>query len=150
MEGREEGEYNYTYRHTVTTRRSQLYHNLFEEKGQPKWIRTEVLLLTSLTPHRWAKPAHFIIIIIIIIMYIHRALINALSAHIIDINLDMIFYTQDIYSIHKIFYTHDMIFYTHSILYTGYSIHGIYNIHRIFYTQDIHMIFYTQDILYTG
>ena len=24
----------------------------FEEKGEPKWIRTEVLLLTSLTPYR--------------------------------------------------------------------------------------------------
>ena len=70
-------------------------HNLFQKGGEPKWIRTEVLLLTSLTPHRWANPAHFIIIIIII-MYIHRALINALSAHIIDIHLNMIFYTQDI------------------------------------------------------
>ena len=27
-------------------------HNLFEEKGEPKWIRTEVPLLTSLTPYR--------------------------------------------------------------------------------------------------
>ena len=33
-------------------------HNLFEEKGEPKQIRTEVPLLTSLTPYRWAKPAH--------------------------------------------------------------------------------------------
>ena len=31
-------------------------HNLFEEKGEPKQIRTEVPL-TSLTSHRWAKPA---------------------------------------------------------------------------------------------
>ena len=30
----------------------------FEEKGEPKRIRTEVLLLTSLTPYRQAKPAH--------------------------------------------------------------------------------------------
>ena len=30
----------------------------FEEKGEPKQIRTEVLLLTSLTPYRLAKPAH--------------------------------------------------------------------------------------------
>ena len=29
-----------------------------EEKGEPKRNRTEVLLLTSLTPYRWAKPAH--------------------------------------------------------------------------------------------
>ena len=27
-------------------------HNLFEEKGEPKRIRTEVSLLTSLTPYR--------------------------------------------------------------------------------------------------
>ena len=33
-------------------------HNLLEEKGQPKRIRTEVPLLTSLMPYRWAKPAH--------------------------------------------------------------------------------------------
>ena len=30
----------------------------FGEKGEPKRIRTEVPLLTSLTPYRWAKPAH--------------------------------------------------------------------------------------------
>ena len=30
----------------------------FEEKGEPKAIRTEVPLLTSLTPYRWAKPVH--------------------------------------------------------------------------------------------
>ena len=35
-----------------------------------------------------------LIIIIIIIMYIYHALINALSAHMIDINLNMIFYTH--------------------------------------------------------
>ena len=33
-------------------------HNPFEEKGEPKRYRTEVLPLTSLTPYRWAKPAH--------------------------------------------------------------------------------------------
>jgi len=27
-------------------------HNLSEEKGEPKWYRTEVLPLTSLTPYR--------------------------------------------------------------------------------------------------
>ena len=27
-------------------------HNLFEGKGEPKWYRTEVLPLTSLTPYR--------------------------------------------------------------------------------------------------
>ena len=30
----------------------------FEEKGESKRIRTEVPLLTSLTPYREAKPAH--------------------------------------------------------------------------------------------
>ena len=35
-----------------------------------------------------------IIIIIIIIMYIYHALINALSAHVRHINLNMIFYTH--------------------------------------------------------
>ena len=40
-------------RKTVSTN-----HNLFEEKGEPKQYRTEVLPLTSLTPYRWAKPAH--------------------------------------------------------------------------------------------
>ena len=34
-------------RKTVSTN-----HNLFEEKGEPKQIRTEVLLLTSLTRYR--------------------------------------------------------------------------------------------------
>ena len=29
----------------------------FEERGEPKRYRTEVLPLTSLTPYRWAKPA---------------------------------------------------------------------------------------------
>ena len=33
-------------------------HTIFEEKGEPKRIRTEVPLLTSLTPHRLAKAAH--------------------------------------------------------------------------------------------
>ena len=33
-------------------------HNLFEEKGEPKRYRTEVLPLTNLTPYRSAKQAH--------------------------------------------------------------------------------------------
>ena len=33
-------------------------HDLSEEKGEPKRIRTEVLPLTSLTPYRRAKAAH--------------------------------------------------------------------------------------------
>ena len=32
-------------------------HNLFEEKEEPKWYQTEVLLLTSLTPYCYsARP----------------------------------------------------------------------------------------------
>ena len=68
----------YTYRYTVTTRMTSalrgaamrailMFHNnivrdkvtrqcpqttTFEEKGEPKRIRTEVLQLTSLTPYR--------------------------------------------------------------------------------------------------
>ena len=67
----------YTYRYTVTTRMTSalkwaamrailMFHNCegqivtrqcpkttsFEEKGEPKQIRTEVPLLTSLTPYR--------------------------------------------------------------------------------------------------
>ena len=77
MEVWEEGEYNYTYRYTVTTRMTCIKmgsdeshfnvslncerqshktvstnHNLFEEKGEPKRYRTEVLPLTSLLPYR--------------------------------------------------------------------------------------------------
>ena len=81
MEVGEEGDYNYTYRCTVTTRMTPAFsdeshlnvslivrekvtnHNLFflflfssssfvEEKGELKRNRTEVLPLTSLTPHR--------------------------------------------------------------------------------------------------
>ena len=40
------------------------------------------------------KNTIIIIIIIIIIMYIYHALINALSAHMIHINLHVIFYTH--------------------------------------------------------
>ena len=76
MEVGEEGDY--TYRYTVTTRMIPALrwaamraifnvsvgsdgqshktvptnHNLFEEKGEPKRYRTEVLRLTSLTPYR--------------------------------------------------------------------------------------------------
>ena len=31
---------------------------IFEENGEPKRFRTEVPLLTNLTPYRWAKPAY--------------------------------------------------------------------------------------------
>ena len=43
-------------------------------------------------------------IIIIIIMYIYHALINALGAHMIHINLNMIFYTHSEHSTTKTIY----------------------------------------------
>ena len=68
----------YTYRYTVSTRMmgsNESHFNVslsvrnkvtrqcpqtktFEEKGETKQIRTQVPLLTSLTPYRYAKPAH--------------------------------------------------------------------------------------------
>ena len=36
---------------------------IFEEKVEPKLFRTEVPLLTSLTPYRWTKPAHVLLFI---------------------------------------------------------------------------------------
>ena len=65
----------YTYRYIVTTRirwaAILMFHHCegqshktvpqtttFEDKGEPKWVRTEVLLLTSLVPYHYAKPAH--------------------------------------------------------------------------------------------
>ena len=34
-------------------------HNLSEQKGELMWNQTEALLLTSLSPYRWATPAHY-------------------------------------------------------------------------------------------
>ena len=45
-------------------------HNLFEEKGEPKRYRTEVLPPTSLTPYRRAKPTHGVFYLIILIEFI--------------------------------------------------------------------------------
>ena len=42
----------------------------------------------------WVFKSGICVLIIIIIMYIYHALINALSAHMIHINLNMIFYTH--------------------------------------------------------
>ena len=42
---------------------------IFEEKGEPKRIRTEVPLLTILTPYRWAKPAHNGILVMDLCIY---------------------------------------------------------------------------------
>ena len=40
------------------TRQCPQTTNVFEEKGEPKHIRTEVSLLTSLTPFSLGQPAH--------------------------------------------------------------------------------------------
>ena len=40
------------------TRQCPQTTTFFDEKGEPKRYRTEVLPLTSLTPYRLAKPAH--------------------------------------------------------------------------------------------
>ena len=78
MEVGEEGD-SYTFRYTVTARMTPALRwapfnvslivkdkvtgqcpqtTTFEEKGEPKRIRTEVPPLTSLTPCRWTNPAH--------------------------------------------------------------------------------------------
>ena len=58
--GSDEGHFNVSLiaRVKVTNKTVSRDHNLFEEKGEPKRFRTEVILLTSLTPYRWAKPAY--------------------------------------------------------------------------------------------
>ena len=56
--GRDESHFNVslTVRDKVTRQCPQA--TTFEEKGEPTQIRTEVPLLTNLTPYRQAKPAH--------------------------------------------------------------------------------------------
>ena len=56
--GRDESPFNVSLivRDKVTRQCPQT--TTFEEKGEPKRIRTEVPQLTSLTPYRRAKPAH--------------------------------------------------------------------------------------------
>ena len=48
-------------------------HNLSEEKGEPKRYRTEVLPLTSLSPYRWAKPAHVFLLYLWLLLYLWGA-----------------------------------------------------------------------------
>ena len=51
--------------------------------------------ILSVSPHPLLYHLrHTLICVLIIIMYIYHALINALSAHMIHINLNMIFYTH--------------------------------------------------------
>ena len=52
--GSDESHFNVSLivRDKVTNKTVTTNHNLFEEKGEPKQNRTEVLPLTSLTPYR--------------------------------------------------------------------------------------------------
>ena len=47
----------------TVTRQCPQTTTFFEEKGEPKQYRTEVLPLTSLTPYRWTKPAHNAVVV---------------------------------------------------------------------------------------
>ena len=70
MEVGEEGSYTYkmgsdeSHSNISLTVKDKVTHKkrpqttTFEEKGEPKRIRTEVPLLTSLTPYREGKPGH--------------------------------------------------------------------------------------------
>ena len=70
--------------------------------GQSRMVMTGVKSVIRKTPRGGDKSGPQIIIIII--MYIYHALINALSAHVIHINLNMIFYTHVEHSPTKIIY----------------------------------------------
>ena len=59
--------------------------------GGWRWVGGGIRLKGVYMP---ADDARVRLIIIIIIMYIYHALINALSAHMIQINLNRIFYTH--------------------------------------------------------
>ena len=58
--GSDESHFNVSLivRDKVARRLSPSTTTFFEERGEPKRNRTEVLLLTSLTPYCLAKPAH--------------------------------------------------------------------------------------------
>ena len=57
--GSDESHFNFSVGNDGQSHRTvSTNHNLFEEKGEPKRYRTWFLPLTSLTPYRWAKPAH--------------------------------------------------------------------------------------------
>ena len=57
----------------------------FEEKGEPKRIRTEVPLLTSLPPYRLAKPAHELLLLTMMLLYsaILRPRADSVCSHVI-------------------------------------------------------------------
>ena len=75
---------------------------------QPSWFLCNRLSLysTEVVFIQQSLSLPTIVVFIIIIMYIYHALINALSAHMIHINLNMIFYTHVKHSPTKTIYTH--------------------------------------------
>ena len=76
-------------------------------------------------------------IIIIIIMYIYYALINALSAHMIHINLNMIFYTHVEHSptknnLYKVLYKKQNALQTHTHTHTeGHNLTALLHGHDV-------------------
>ena len=50
------------------TRQCPQTTTFFEEKGEPKRYRTEVLPLTSLTPYRYARPAHYLPVLYVVLI----------------------------------------------------------------------------------
>ena len=68
-------------------------------------------------------------ILILIIMYVYRTLISALSIHIIHINLNMIFYTHN--NLHKVLYRH-----THTAM--NLNVHDIGQYHTSYMLAHTH------------
>ena len=85
------------------------------------------MLLFCLTTKTYLSP-QLLLYLIIIIMYIYHVLINPLSAHMIHINLNMIFYTHVEHSPTKTIYmkyytekqTHTLHTHTMTVAETGY------------------------------
>ena len=73
------------HRPAVSSKHTRTYHKGYPESSSVQTYKS----LLDVTINRAT-----LCIIIIIIMYIYHALINALSAHMIHINLNMIFYTH--------------------------------------------------------
>ena len=74
--GSDESRFNVSVGSDGQSHKTSTNHKLFEEKGEPKRYRTEVLPLTSLTSYRYAKPA---LIITNIIDRCYIALFSALG-----------------------------------------------------------------------
>ena len=56
--GSDESHFNVSLIERDKVKRQCSLATIFEEKGEPKRIRTEIPLLTSLMPYRYAKPTH--------------------------------------------------------------------------------------------